>query len=77
MKKLIGERKHRVVYTFRFAIGSEIIFEIRANTHFCAYFVEMRGDFEGGTRKVEGLLGNPQVAGMFGRDAHLSPHARR
>ena len=68
-KRVIGERKHRVVYTFRFANGSEI--ELRANTHFRACFVEVRGDF-GGT-KVEGLLGNPQLPGMFGRDGRLMP----
>ena len=68
-KKVMGEKRNRVLYTFRFANGSEI--ELRANIHFFACFIEVRGDF-GGTQ-VKGLLGNPQVPGMFGRDGRLMP----
>ena len=68
-KKVIGEKRNRVLYTFRFANGSEI--ELRANIHFFACFIEVRGDF-GGTQ-VAGLLGNPKVPGMFGRDGRLMP----
>jgi len=68
-KKVIGQKRNRVLYTFRFANGSEI--ELRANIHFFACFIEVRGDF-GGTQ-VAGLLGNPQVPGMFGRDGRLMP----
>ena len=68
-KTVIGQKKNRIKYTFRFANGSEI--ELRANIHFHACFIEVRGDF-GGTQ-VEGLLGKPRVPGMFGRDGRLMP----
>ena len=59
MKKIVGERKHRAFHKFRFAIGSEIIFELRRQSQqywytllSCVVIVVLCRD-EGGFRRYK------------------------